>query len=347
MDVKNFVSDYLESKYDFPHVFITEGCCKRCLRGTPTKYNLKETTFKALMEGGKMEPHQAANCFCCSKFRPGSFANELINVHSDPKPCKYPRNCHLTCIVCRALVEGEEGAELPDVWPGFTAHKKCLSRCAQPCCGKLLPALPIYMYPQRSELKCDAHKDRPKKPPMQAPRANQSIYQAPKPTRLPQPSPEPRAEPGVKKTATFKKAVSNAPKAKADKYDEKGKSRNILAFFHAPTKKKEEEQEVAQAVMQSAKEDPPRRFIRNSKTQEIFGYWQGDCAYHIETGQPLANFNKKPSSYAPPSAKLDFTPPITLASAAEAKAAEAKAASMTSITSSPIEEEQNKGESGA
>ena len=331
MNVKNFVSDYLESRYAFPHVFITEGCCKRCLRGTPVKYNLEDTTFKELMDNGKIEAHQAACCFSCSKFRPGSFANELINVSSIPKPCKYPRNCHLTCIICRALVEGEEGAELPDVWPGFTAHKQCLGRCTQPCCGKLLPVLPIYMYPQRSDLKCDAHKDKRKTPvlklhtPREPPKM---IYQAPKPTRLPPPPPEPRIvppEPVVKKTLTFKRP---ATKAKADKFDEKGKSRNILAFFHAPTKQGETVEEIAQAVMQSAEEDPPRRFIRNSKTQEIFGYWQGDCAYHIETGEPLPNFNKKPySAYTAPNVKLDFTPPITLTSS--------------------IEEEKNKGKASA
>lgn len=329
MNVKNFVSDYLESRYNFPHVFITEGCCKRCLRGTPVKYSLEDTTFKELMENGAMEAHQAACSFSCSKFRPGSFANELINVNSAPKPCKYPKNCDLTCIVCRALIEGEEGAELPDVWPGFTAHKQCLGRCAHPCCGKRLPVLPIYMFPQRSDLKCDAHKDTKKTPkapimhakmvPAEPPR---QIYQAPKPTRLPPPLQEPRVvppEPAVKKTFTFKKP---ATKAKADKFNEKGRSKDILAFFRSP-KQGETAEEVVQAVAQSAKEDPPRRFIRNSKTQEIFGFWEGDRAYHIETLEPLRMFNQR--EYIAPKVKLDFTPPITLTSSIEEEQHKGKA----------------------
>lgn len=330
MNVKNFVSDYLESKYNFPHVFITEGCCKRCLRGTPVKHSLETTSFKELMENGAMEAYQAACCFSCSKFRPGSFANEVINVNSAHKPCKYPGNCHLACIVCRALIEGEEGAQLPDVWPGFTAHKQCLGRCTHPCCGKFLPVLPIYMYPQRSELKCDAHKGTSKtfKTPMNAKMVPveppKKIYQAPKPTRLPPPLPEPRIVPpehAVKKTFTFKKPTT---KAKADKFNEKGKSKDILAFFHSP-KQGETKEEVAQAVAQSARQDPPRRFIRNSKTQEIFGYWDGDRAYHIETMEPLRMFDRR--EYIAPRVKLDFKPPKTLTSS--------------------IEEEQDKGKASA
>ena len=242
VDPNIFVADYLENKFDHPKIFITEGCCKKCLRGFKVEYSLKDYSFRELFESGKMEPHQAASSFSCSKFHAAGFTKEIINVNSPAKPCKYPNNCETTCIVCRTIIEGEKGVELPDVWPGFTAHKKCLSPCTTPCCRALLPVLPVFMVPQRFDLKCDKHRmvavkalrpvlkahEPPKETPREPPKA--MLFKPPTPTRLPQPLPEPRivpSEPPVKRTFTFKKPS----KAKADKFDERGKSKSILNFL--------------------------------------------------------------------------------------------------------------------
>jgi hypothetical protein len=310
----DFVANYIEDKYEIPHVFITEGCCKRCLRGTPVKYNLKNTSFKELMENGTMEPYQAASSFHDSKFHAASFTNDVINVNSDPKPCKYPRNCEVKCIICTTLVENDEGTEI-DTWPGFTVHKKCLGICTTPCCRKLLPVLPVYMSPQRANLKCERHQDKkeskqpPPKPLKKAnPSPTQPIYQAPKPTRLPEPLPEPRivpADPPIKRTFSFKKP----PSAKASKFDERGKSKCILAFFHAPIT---EQEQIKQAVAKVKQDDPTRRFLKNSKTGEIFGERRGGVAYHLVTGERLFTSDTPPCNV-----KYDFTPPKTLTSSLE------------------------------
>jgi hypothetical protein len=100
-------------------------------------------------------------------------------------------------------------------------------------------------------------------PPPNNPKTHQihKIYQEPKPTRLPQPPPEPHivVEPvKVKRTFSFKKQT----KAKADKFDEHGKSRSIIAFFHSNSNtpkigpKSTKTSNELQAVMQSAKEEP-------------------------------------------------------------------------------------------
>lgn len=353
VDPNTFVADYLESKFNYPNIFITEGCCKRCLRGTKVEYNLEDTSFRELFESGKMEPHQAASSFSCSKFHAAGFTKEVINVNSAPKPCKYPRNCELTCIVCRTFIEGEEGVELPDVWPGFTAHKKCLSPCTTPCCRNLLPVLPVFMVPQRFDLKCERHRVeapkavkavQPPKPvlkPMEAPKEQPKeqpkvmLFKPPAPTKLPQPLPEPRIvppEPPVKRTFTFKKS----PKAKADKFDERGKSKSILNFLQAPNipnsfnsptnptnpnnPTNHRAEEVKRLVIQSAQEDPPRRFIRNKQTGEIFGEWRGNCAYKVGTDTILFTREPEPTNY-----KFDFTPPKTLTSSAEKQQDEGEA----------------------
>jgi hypothetical protein len=202
------------------------------------------------------------------------------------------------------------------IWPGFKVHKACTTLCLHPCCGERLPTLPAYLSLQRSTLMCERHKDsnvfqklvisRPLVPPS-------------RPTRLPQPPPEPRIvppEPVIKKTHCFKKQ----PKAKAEKFDERGKSINILSFFGGPTDIKEfkelkelKELKVQQAALAASKrEDAPRRFIRRKDTGEIFGYWKNDQAYSTEDDKPLnfkSDFNRVPYSS---NIKFDFTPPISL-----------------------------------
>ena len=339
----NFVADYLECKYPYSSIQITEECCKKCIRAhKSTKYNLENTSFKDLIERGAMEPHQAANAFHAgSAFHKACLKSDIISVKADGKPCKYPGNCELNCIVCRSLIEND-GVELPDYWPGFKAHKKCVTPCLHPGCKSFLPTLPVYMRVERSEALCAMHANPKSQPKMirvaaikpsnpilvkpvtpqkypNPPQVNKmiKIYQEPKPTRLPQPLPEPRIVPEpvkVKKTFSFKKQT----KAKADKFDEHGKSKSIIAFFHSdpsnqsnPSNPFKPTQLQIQAVMQSAKEEPPRRFIRNKETGDVFGYWKGNTAYHIETEEPLFSNESKPTN-----TKFDYTPPFCLSNPA-------------------------------
>ena len=332
ININTFVAEYFDSKFNRDHLYIIEGCCKRCLRGGKVKYSLEDTSFRELFENGTMEAHQAASSFSCSKFHAAGFTKDVINVNSAPKPCKYPSNCELTCIICRTFIEGEEGVELPDVWPGFTAHKKCLSPCTTPCCRALLPVLPVFMVPNR-DLKCEKHRAETLKAP-KAPKASKPIkampeppkvmlFRPPMPIKLPKPLPEPvivtpelGPKPPIKHTSAFKKPS----KAKADKFDERGKSKSILNFLH-PLQHTKTSEDIKRVLIQSAAEDPPRRFIRNKQTGEIFGEWRGNDAYKIGTDTLL--FTKEP---APTNLKFDFTPPKTLSSSAD------------------VEKEQDKGE---
>lgn len=343
----NFVSNYLESKFPYNSIYITEECCKRCLRShSKVRHNLEETSFKELMETGRMEAHQAAYVFHAgSAFHKACLKNDILNVKAEGKPCKYPGNCESTCIVCHSLIESD-GVELPDYWPGFKAHKKCVTPCQHTGCKSFIPTLPVYMRPERVEAVCAVHAKSKTQPKMirvavskpsnpilvkpiapitqitpitqtPSPQPNK-IYQEPKPTRLPQPPPEPRivfepkAQP-VKRTFSFKKPV----KAKAEKFDERGKSRSIIGFFHSnnsnssdnPNSPNNSKEKELQAVMQSAAEIPPRRFIRNKETGEVFGYWKGNQAFHIETDEPLFSNEPKPINT---NVKFDYTPPICL-----------------------------------
>ena len=65
--------------------------------------------------------------------------------------------------------------------------------------------------------------------------------------------------------------------------------------------------------MQSAAEIPPRRFIRNKETGEVFGYWKGNQAFHIETDEPLFPYEPKPINT---NVKFDYTPPYCLSNPA-------------------------------
>ncbi len=78
-----------------------EGCCRKCLRGTPSGYNLQKNFIK--------HPY---------------LRDSVINMKSEEKPCKYPGNCDLKCVLCFSLIINSDDVEL-DIWPGFKVHKAC------------------------------------------------------------------------------------------------------------------------------------------------------------------------------------------------------------------------------
>jgi hypothetical protein len=55
-----------------------------------------------------------------------------------------------------------------------------------------------------------------------------------------------------------------------------------------------------------------RRFIRNKETGDVFGYWKGNTAYHIETDELLFSNESKLSKLSNPNTKFHYTPPICL-----------------------------------
>jgi hypothetical protein len=256
----------------------------------------------------------------------------IINMNSAEIPCKYPGNCNLTCIICRSLITNGDDVEL-DIWPGFKVHRNCTGRCLYPCCSRLIPTLPAYLS-LRSTL-CNVHMGstfqpvmgakvvipmipmtpnpiqpgptpdrkafRPISRPISQP-ISPRLFPPPTPTRLPQPLPEPRIVPEVvKKTCSFKSnSKSNSKKAKDDKFDETGRSADILNFFLSPSTKHPPPKKEIPATPE------PRRFIKNKETGVIFGYWKGDQAYHIDTDQPLFTQTKYSNI------KFDFTPPVSL-----------------------------------
>lgn len=322
-DVKLFVGNYLQEKYPRPTITVMEGCCRKCLRGTPAGYNIKKKTFKDLMDDGDIDPYQLASAFHIgSAYQPPYFKDIVINMKSEAKPCKYPGNCNLKCVLCFSLIVNSDDVEL-DIWQGFKVHKACTSLCLHPCCSQRLPTLPAYLSLQRSTLMCNAHKgsDAFHKLTISTPETKRPLYPPPRPTRLPQPLPEPRIvppEPAAKKTHSFKKQ----PKAKADKFDERGRSVNILNFFQSPASSHAKKQEGA--LKASKRDDAPRRFIFDKETGVEYGYWKGDTAYRLDTDAFL--WKRTPFS---PSSNIvyDFTPPISLAT--------------TSVPQ--VEEEQDKG----
>jgi hypothetical protein len=341
-DVNKFVADYINRKYHRPCITVMEGCCRKCLKGSPSGYCVKKKPIEQLMKDGIIDPYQIASAFHNGSVHHAPYFKDIvINMKSEAKPCKYPGNCDLKCVLCHSLIVNSDDIEL-DIWPGFKVHKACTSPCLYPGCLRRLPTLPAYLSLQRSTLMCEVHKDsnafhklsistatsiqeckesmsrlKPittsivaKRPP---------LYPVPKPTRLPQPLPEPRvvsSEPAVKKTHSFKKHLG---KAKADKFDERGKSRNILNFFQSPRAaaskaRKAAQEEALKASKRDDAIDTPRRFIKNKETGEVFGYWKGNHAYHIDTDEMLftrdGNHECHASHGRPP--KLDFSPPVQL-----------------------------------
>jgi hypothetical protein len=360
-DVSSFVGDYLTRKYNRPCITVMEGCCRKCLRGTPAGYNLKKKSIKDLMDEGEIDPYQIASAFHIgSAYQAPYFKDSVISMKSEPKPCKYPGNCELKCILCFSLIVNSDDVEL-DIWPGFRVHKACTSLCLFPCCQKRLPTLPAYLSLQRSTLMCDLHKDSNAfhklsistatavQKSKEAAMLKKPVNPILKPARQLQPSDlsQPSGvliitsptEPAVKKTFSFKKPLGKAGKAKADKFDERGKSKSILKFFHTPRADSAKERKAVQeeALKASKLDDAPRRFLRNKETGEIFAEWRGDSAYHIETNEVL--FMRNGSGHGP-RVKFDFTPPISALSMDTGMAStETSKSSMP-----PNEEQQDKGE---
>jgi hypothetical protein len=338
-EVKSYVADCLKQKYHRPCITVMEGCCRKCLRGTPAGYNIKKKPINELMDEGIIDPYQMASAFHIgSAYQTPYFKDIVINMKSEERPCKYPGNCNLTCVLCFSLIMNSDGVEL-DIWPGFQVHKACTTPCLYPCCRQRLPTLPAYLSLQRSTLMCDLHKAfqkltipaLPKKP----------IYPPPKPISLPQPLPEPKSCPlepksgpsepksgpsepksgpsepksglsVVKKTFSFKKQ----PRAKADKF-ERGNNASILNFFPSPKADAKKIQDKIQetALAASKRDDAPRRFLRNKETGVIFGYWKGDQKFRLDNDEPLEFKSSQYPSYEKPygsNITFDFTPPITL-----------------------------------
>lgn len=305
-DVKAFVVDCLRQKYKQPNIKLMEGCCRKCLRGTPITHNIKKKPLEELMDEGVINPYQIASAFHIgTAYQAPYFKNTVISMISEEKPCKYPGNCNLTCVLCFSFINSDG----VDLCSGFQAHKGCTTACLHPCCKQRLPTLPAYLSTQRSTLMCDLHKDsnvfqrlsisNPTKKPILPP---------PRQISLPAPLPEPKIVPPVaqltpvKKTLAFKKQ----PKAKADKF-ERGNDVSILNFFQSPNLTKQKQIQEA-ALAASKLPDAPRRFIRNKETGVIFGYWKGDQKFRFDNDEPL-EFKEKPYGS---NITFDFTPPINL-----------------------------------
>ena len=314
-DVKQFVSDCVGKKYHRPCITVMEGCCRKCLKGTPAGHNIKKKSIKQLMDERIIDPYQLASAFHFgSAYQAPYFKDSVLNMHSEANPCKRPGNCNLTCVLCFSLIMNSDEVEL-SIWPGFKVHKACSILCLHPCCKERLPTLPAYLSLQRSTLMCERHKD---SNPFQKLTIARPLVPPTKP-RLPQiPEKIPEKIPEVKKTHCFKKQ----PKAKAEKFDERGKSVNIISFFKTPNQEALASKSVnitsffktpnQEALAASKREDAPRRFIRRKDTGEIFGYWKNNEAYSTEDDKPLnfkSDFNRVPYSS---NIKFDFTPPITL-----------------------------------
>ena len=325
-DVKAFVADHLKRRYHRPCITVMDGCCRICLRGTPSGYDLKKKTIRDLMDEGKIDPYQIANAFHVgSTYYQPYFKEIVVNMKSDAAPCQYPGNCNLKCVLCFSLIMNSDDVEL-DIWPGFKVHKSCTSPCLFPCCPKRLPTLPAYLSLQRSTLMCELHQDSSAFNRLSVSTAtaiqerkealNSIQKQPPCPMKHPEldnvdiPSePAVKTPSQLKTTHSFKKP---AAKAKADKFDERGKSKSIFHFFQTPkaaeAKAKKKVQE--EAIKASKLDDAPRRFIKNRETGEIFGYWKGNDAYHIETNELLFT-RDTPMNCGP--TKFDFSPPVRLA----------------------------------
>jgi hypothetical protein len=329
-DANSFVADYLKQKYHRPCITVMEGCCRRCLRGTPSGYNLQKKSIKQLMNDGVIDPYQIASAFHIgSAFHAPYFKDSVLNMKSEASPCKYPGNCDLKCVLCFSLIVNSDDVEL-DIWPGFKVHKACTSLCLFPGCQKRLPTLPAYLSLQRSTLMCETHKDsnafqklsistatavqeRREAMSVKKPAHSVSVECAKK---LHQNRPEQTtsssvsmvaSESVVKRTVLFKKPLG---KAKADKFNERGKSRSIFNFFQTPRAAAAKEARAVQddALKGSKLDSAPRRFLRDKETGEIYGEWRGDSAFHIETNELL--FTKSSTTHGLP-VKLDFSPPIS------------------------------------
>lgn len=315
-DVKAFVADCLRQKYNRPSISVMEGCCRKCLRGTPTVHNLKKKPIKELMDEGEINPFQIASAFHIgSAYQTPYFKDTVISMKSEERPCKYPGNCNLTCVLCFSFINSDG----VDLCSGFQAHKACTTACLHPCCKQRLPTLPAYLSTQRSNLMCDLHKDSNvfQKLSISTPIHKKPILPPPRQISLPAPLPEPKVVPQltpVKKTFAFKKQ----PKAKADKF-ERGNDVSILNFFQSPNhgpnaKTNQNAKKQAVALAASKLPDAPRRFIRNKETGEIFGYWKGDQKFRFDNDEPLefkSQFNPQEKPYGS-NITFDFTPPITL-----------------------------------
>lgn len=331
-DVNAFVSDYLKKKYHRPCITVMDGCCRRCLRGTPSGYNLQKNPIKQLMDDGVIDPYQIASAFHIgSAFHAPYFKDSVINMKSESKPCKYPGNCDLKCVLCFSLIVNSDDVEL-DIWPGFKVHKACTSLCLFPGCKKRLPTLPAYLSLQRSTLMCEMHKDssafqklsistatsvQERKEAMSVKKNAQTVSIECAKGQL-QNGPERTAvgnvtvilsESPIKKTVLFKKPLG---KAKADKFDERGKSKSIFNFFQTPrvAAAKEAINIQENALKASKLDSAPRRFLRDRETGEIYGEWRGNDAFHIETGELL--FTRCSNAPGLP-AKFDFSPPTSAA----------------------------------
>ncbi len=317
------------------------------------------------MNEGIIDPYQIASAFHNGSVHYAPYFKEMvINMQSEEMPCKYPGTCDLKCVLCHSLIVNRDDIELKR-WPGFKVHKACSSPCLYPGCPERLPTLPAYLSLQRSTLMCETHKDSNafqklsisvstdiqerresmlKKPP---------LYPTPAPTRLPQPLHVQRnvqPEPSVKKTYSFKKPLG---KAKADKFNERGRSVSILNFFKTPRAEaaiaRKAAQDQEKALKASKQDDAPRRFIKNKETGEVFGYWKGNHAYHIETDEILFSSNDA-SKGMERLGKLDFSPPVSLHLETAGRPTQApeepvSTHSLAGSSSPPDEKEQEEGRS--
>lgn len=347
-DVKAFVADHFKRRYHRPCITVMDGCCRTCLRGTPSGYDLKKKSIKDLMDEGKIDPYQIASAFHIgSTYYPPYFKESVVNMKSVAAPCQYPGNCNLKCVLCFSLIMNSDDVEL-DIWPGFKVHKSCTSPCQFPCCPKRLPTLPAYLSLQRSTLMCELHQDSNAFNRLSVSTATSiqerkealklGLNSSLKYMKIPELSipsePAAKIPSQLKKTHSFKQPAVTS-KAKADKFDERGKSKSIFNFFQTPkaaaAKAKKKIQE--EAIKASKLDDAPRRFIKNKETGEVFGYWNGNNAYHIETNELL--FTRDTSTNGVHT-KFDFSPPVSLAEFAAEKIAAEK--------STPLDkEEKNEG----
>lgn len=338
-----YMIHYIEEKYKSNTIQIIENCCKRCLRGPTTIYDLRQISISDLISSGKIEPQLAVNAIHTgSAYHSTYLKDKIINVNSECVPCKYPANCNLTCVVCRGFIINRDEVQL-DIWPGFFAHRACICACLYPGCKKFLPIPPTYLYLHRTVLMCEDHRsadalykaslistrtgmtntNNAQKPDTNRPCIENRTHQIATPKLSvqagnerqegnPAMNPVKRNEPISRHTPqlqTKASIITKRPKkqAKADKFEEKGRSADITSFFAAPLNKPRCKQKA------QTEDHEPRQLIRNKSTGEVFAYWKGNVAHHIETDEVLfTRENKELTSHPRRNKKLDFTPPMDM-----------------------------------
>lgn len=331
INATEYMTEYLEGKYPYEYLTILENCCQSCLRGSAVKHDLTKLSVRDLFKSGAIDPDLAINSIHTGSAYHSTYIKTTIidpRISREKHKCSHPGNCNLTCVVCRGLIVNGDNVSV-DRWPGFSVHKACVTRCLYPCCQNYLPTLPAYMCLQRPALMCETHKssDMLRKAPPAARVEKRKpipgpIVPAERPISLPQPPTEPKIvppDPPAKKTFQFKRPPQ---KAKADKFQEGGRSKDLRVFFGGlnPVKKSNPTSDpkaggkrlvkiTGGGTMEIDLEGiPGRRYLKCKSNEEIFGYREGGKAYHILTGEEL--FQGDPSARAGVKPlKLDFSAP--------------------------------------